>query len=47
MTRKLEILMEVECDDDNLADVFYTKIQLNWEIDKDEAKGKSELVKKR
>ncbi|XP_017635590.1 uncharacterized protein LOC108477569 [Gossypium arboreum] len=36
LTSKLSKLMEVERNDENLADIIDTRIQLNFEIDKDE-----------
>lgn len=37
LQNKLEQLLEADQNDDNIAEMIYTKIQLNWEIDKDEA----------
>lgn len=36
LTRKLELMMEAKRDEENLAEIVDTKIQLIWEIDKDE-----------
>lgn len=36
LTMKLELLMDDDWDDENLNDLIDIKIQLNWEIEKDE-----------
>lgn len=36
LTRKMELLLEGERDDDNIMDMINAKIQLSLEIDKDE-----------